>query len=160
MTKSKLRACKWLRQNHAPHGGGEGLSEMLKILKNFFDFLDGKSILVGEFCAGVLMATYREQQNLRTRKIKVILAEEYGKKAVSVRKGRGTAHDWVYVTIVLPGKNKPKKWEEQSAKEAEIIKKTEKIIDEMKHVTLARYYPDIGPHADYSSCLRVSIEWR
>lgn len=77
--------------------------------------------------------------------IKQILAEEFGRDNVSVRKGTGTASHWIEVTV----------WVVNETRRAEV--KTREIISNYKPtIELSTYYTD-DPVAEERNCLLVNI---
>lgn len=72
---------------------------------------------------------------------KKILREEFGIKAISVRRGRGTAYGWLDITV-------------DKMPEGPVVEKIEKRLVELK--CCGQYFSDSGPGDDW--CPEVS--WR
>ena len=77
--------------------------------------------------------------------IKTILAEEFGRDNVSVRKGTGTASHWVEVTI----------WVIEEMRRAE-VRARDIISNHKPTIEISTYYTD-DPVAERRDCLLITV---
>ncbi len=102
----------------------------------------------------------KTENSRRTRAIKRVLAPEFGRKNLSVRQGRGSAHHWVSVCVRILKKS-PRDLEARLQKESDIRKKVEEIIVSAG-IRLSQYLTDYGPASQehpYANCLSVTVEF-
>jgi hypothetical protein len=96
----------------------------------------------------------------RTRAIKEVLVPKFGRKNLSVRQGRGSAHHWVDVLVRLP-KKVPEDSKAQFQEESEIRERIEEIITSAG-IRLSQYATDYGPASQkhpYANCLSITVEF-